>query len=179
MYICELDYHMFFLWIFKVDWTILDHIWRVKYMDRAFIYRKLWIFLLHDRFCHATNFGKLASLLWYVMWMKKELLLKLWVCWANLDEVHHPQSWRGHMRSFWEISPFSWSKHHLHQFYLYPSSQVMHKHHIVLRERKRKLNRKKTPNLEIIICELYWLLNLALKFESYIWATLGTISQNQ
>ena len=39
--------------------------------------------------------------------MKNELLPKIWVFWANLDEVCHPQSWRVTWGHFWEISLFS------------------------------------------------------------------------
>jgi hypothetical protein len=64
------------------------------------------------------------------------------------------------MRSFWKISSLSWSKQHLHSFFLNPSSQVEHNHHLVLRG--------KTPPNVGIICERYWLLNLAPIFGHHI-----------
>ena len=39
--------------------------------------------------------------------------------WANLDEVHHPQSWRGHMRSLWEVSLFHWASNMCTKFIIY------------------------------------------------------------
>ena len=51
------------------------------------------------------------------MWVRNELFQKFGITWANLSEVCHPQSWRGHMSSFWEISLFSWSKQHVHSFF--------------------------------------------------------------
>ena len=105
------------------------------------------------------------------MWMTNELLPKIWVFGANLDEVHHPQSWRGHMRSFSEISHFSTEQATCaHMIFLpNPSSQVEHKRHLVLR------TKKKTPPKLGIICERYWLLNLPPTFGQH----MGTTSQNK
>ena len=51
----------------------------------------------------------------HVMWDDKWAAPKnLGFYWANLAEVRHPQSRRGHIESFWEIFPFSWSKQHKH-----------------------------------------------------------------
>ena len=65
------------------------------------------------------------------MWMTNELLSKIWVF---LNEVRHPQSWRGHMRSFWEDFPFFMEQATCALiFFLDPSSQGVHNHHLVLR----------------------------------------------
>ena len=65
------------------------------------------------------------------------------------------------MRSFWEILPSSWSKQHVHFFLLNPS------HHLVQR------GKGKPPKLGII-CESYWLLDLAPKFEQHMKPPLKT-----
>ena len=88
---------------------------------------------------------------------------------ANLDEVRHLRSWRGHMRSFWEISPFSWMEQATcaPSFFLNPSNQVVHKHHVVLR-------RKPHP-----YWASYYVKISAPKFGSHIWATHGQTSDNK
>lgn len=30
---------------------------------------------------------------------------KIWVFWVNLDELRHPQSWRGQVRPLWNLQP--------------------------------------------------------------------------
>ena len=98
----------------------------------------------------------------YVVWMTNELLPKIWVFGANLDEVHHPQGWRGHMTSFWEISPSSWKQKTCALSFFSPSGQVVHNRHLVLRKKKKK---KKTPPKLGIICERDCLVTLDPAFE--------------
>ena len=64
------------------------------------------------------------------------------------------------MRSFWDISPFPWSKQHVQQVFPISSDQVMQNHHLVPKV-------KNPPKLGII-CERYWLLNLAPAFEQHM-----------
>ena len=79
---------------------------------------------------------------------------------ANLDEVRHPQSWRGHMRSFWETSLFHGARNMCTHFYPYSSSQVVHHCHLVLMW--------KTPPILGIICDIYWLLNMPPTFGQHM-----------
>ena len=57
---------------------------------------------------------------------------------ANLDEVHHPQSWRaiwGHF--FWRFPRFHGASNMCSNFLPNPSNQVVHNHHLVLRGKKK------------------------------------------
>ena len=101
------------------------------------------------------------------MWMTNELLPKIWVFWANLNET---QSWRGHMWSFCEISPFSWSKQHVHQVIPNQSNQVVHNPHIVQAKRKR---------IRPIQNGDYMWKILAPKFHFAFEQHMGTASQNK
>ena len=56
--------------------------------------------------------------------------------WAIFDEVRHPQSWRGHMRSFWKISLFHGASNMYTTCFPNPSNQVVHNCHLVLRGKK-------------------------------------------
>jgi hypothetical protein len=58
------------------------------------------------------------------------------------------------------------AKQHVHWVFSNPSSQVVHNRHLLLRGGATKLS---------ILCERYWLLNLA----TYMWATHGFTSQNK
>ena len=71
------------------------------------------------------------------MWMTNELLPEIWGFFlANLDDIHQPQNWQGHMRLFWKIAPFSWSKQLVHSFFPKPFNQVMQNRHLVLKGEK-------------------------------------------
>ena len=89
-------------------------------MNMAFIrgggqLQQLWFFWFHDHFNHSTNFRKLVTFAIVCYVDDKWATAKKRSFWENLDEVRDPRSWRRQMKSFWEMSPFSWSKQHVHQ----------------------------------------------------------------
>ena len=77
----------------------------------------------------------------------------------------------GHVRSIWELFPFSWSKQHVHWgFFLSQIHMVklMYNRHLIPRKEK-----KSHPNWHYM-----WKI-LAPKFGSYSWATHWTPSHNK
>ena len=86
------------------------------------------------------------------MWITHELLPKIWGFW---NKFRWSRLLEGPHEVFWEIFPFSWTEQHVHSFFPNPSTQVVHDHHHVLRE-------KPLPNCTS--CGRYWLLNFAPPF---------------
>ena len=163
LYRYELDYHICFLWKFDINWITstrsnchmnMAFIWwaAIENSIFIFIFMIVWVMpqileswqLFHNMLCG----------------LKTSYSQKFGFSWANLEEVRHPQSWRGHMRSylftfFMEQATCALSIFQIH---------LVHNRHHVLRKRKKK----KTPPKLGIICESYWHLNLALAFEQHL-----------
>ena len=87
--------------------------------------------------------------------------------WAILNEVHHPQSWRGHMRSFWEIPFFMEQATCALSFFVFFQISLVKLCTTATLSQGKKKKKKSTPKLGII-CERYWLLNLAPRFEQHM-----------
>ena len=96
-FIYELDYHVFILEELEVNQTTLS--------------RSYWHWSMS--FIHGANI--ISKISWFMTISVMPQNLEGWQLCHNmfcewqvtyLDEVRHRQSWRGHMRSFWKISPF-------------------------------------------------------------------------
>jgi hypothetical protein len=96
------------MWNFEVNWTAFAK-W-VRHMNMAFILGATRKKILN--FCFMTisimpNFFESWKLFhnmlpaWQMSYFKK-----IGFCWANLYEVHHPQSWRVTSCHFWKIFLF-------------------------------------------------------------------------
>ena len=133
-YMCELDYHIFFLWKFEYNWiTFARSIW---HMNMAFIYG-------------ATREN--SETIRFITILVIPQILE-----SYKDDVCHPQSWRGHMRSFWEISPFSCGKQLVVQ--IHPVKALHNRHHVQIG------GKNSHPNWASYvkgICSLLWLLHLS------------------
>ena len=111
-------------------------------VSRTIFSRSNWtwpssMFYDHDHFSHATNCRKCGNFAIICYVDDKWAIPGQFGCFgASLDKVRHSQSWRGHMRSFGEIFPFSWSKQHVHSFFNpTPSGQVVHNRQLALRKK--------------------------------------------
>ena len=82
-------------------------------------------------------------------------------CCANLDEVNHPQSWRVHMWSFWDITFFYGASNVCTKLLPNPCGHVLHNCHLVLRRKQKTKNKMSFP---------MWASSLK-DIGSHIWAT--------